>query len=58
MGPLKEEGLARALQDPGEAPVGLTLGRVLATVVHSFGVEQEEDGEIVVRLEKLTGAAP
>ena len=58
VGPLKEEGLARALQEPGDQVAQLTLGWVLATVVSSFGVEQAADGEIVVRLEKLAGRVP
>ena len=50
VGPLREAGLAAALQsDAG----GLTLARVLATVVDSYGVEEARDGQIVVRLEKL-----
>lgn len=50
VGPLHEAGLAAALQSDAE---GLTLARVLTTVVDSYGVEEARDGEIVVRLEKL-----
>ena len=52
IGPLREQGLAKALQDDG-APGTLPLGRILSTVVDSYGVEYVADGEIVVRLEKL-----
>ena len=38
---------------PGE----LTLRRILQTVVDSFGVEEVDDGAIVVRLDKLKGLA-
>jgi hypothetical protein len=54
VGPLSERAIAEALQEdspPGE----LTLRRILQTVVDSFGVEEAEDGELVVRLEKLVG---
>ena len=53
IGPLRERGLADALQDPGEPPATLTLGRILSTVVDAYGVEEVTGGEIVVRLEKL-----
>ena len=56
VGPLREEGLAEALQSDDAAPQTLTLGRVLDTVVDSFGVEGAADGRIVVRLEKLRRA--
>ena len=52
VGPLRERAIAVALQaepEPGE----LNLRRILETVVDSFGVEEAEDGELVVRLEKL-----
>ena len=52
MGPLREGGLAEALQRE-DAPGTLTLRRVLNTVVDSFGVEESSDGRITVRLEKL-----
>ena len=55
VGPLRAQRLAAALQDPDGPPGRLTLARVLATVVSSFGVEAVADGEIVVRLEKLAG---
>jgi hypothetical protein len=38
---------------PGE----LTLRRILQTVVDSFGVDEADDGRIVVRLEKVKGLA-
>jgi hypothetical protein len=56
VGPLNESSIAVALQEdspPGE----LTLRRILQTVVDSFGVEEVDDGGIVVRLEKLRGPA-
>ncbi len=53
IGPLREQGLTQALQDRVGLPGTLPLGRILATVVDSYGVEQAADGEIVVRLEKL-----
>ena len=56
VGPLREEGLAGALQDPDITPGQLTLGRILDTVVDSYGVDDAADGEIVVRLEKLVAA--
>jgi anti-sigma regulatory factor (Ser/Thr protein kinase) len=57
VGPLSERKVAEALRD-GDAPPGeLTLRRILQTVVDSFGVHESEDGRIVVRLEKLKGAA-
>lgn len=53
IGPLRERRLAQALQErDGEAGT-LTLSRILATVVDSFGVEEAADGQIVIRLEKL-----
>lgn len=53
VGPLREQRLADALQEPeGEAGT-LTLRRILSTVVDSFGVEEAGEGQIVVRLEKL-----
>ncbi|HEY1274620.1 MAG TPA: hypothetical protein VGF25_06910 [Thermoleophilaceae bacterium] len=55
VGPLNERAIAEALRD-GEQPAGaLTLKRILQTVVDSFGVEEAEDGSIMVRLEKLRG---
>ncbi len=55
VGPLGAQRLATALQDPDESAGALTLARILATVVSSFGVEAVADGKIVVRLEKLAG---
>jgi hypothetical protein len=53
VGPLRAQRLSEALQEPeGEAGT-LTLRRVLSTVVDSFGIEHVEDGQIVVRMEKL-----
>jgi hypothetical protein len=52
VGPLRERAIAAALQDSGQRPGRLTLGRILQTVVDSFGVENAPDGSIVVRLEK------
>lgn len=53
IGPLREQGLAAALQQPDGALGSFSLKRILATVVDSFGVEDSGDGSIVVRLEKL-----
>ena len=53
IGPLREHAIAEALQGPEPRPGELTLRRILETVVDSFGVEEAEDGELVVRLEKL-----
>lgn len=59
VGPLHERGLAYALQLPGAVPGGgLTLGRVLATVVDSYGFELTSAGDVLVRLEKLAGGTP
>ena len=55
VGPLPERALADALRDGESRPGVLTLRRILQTVVDSFGVEQVDDGRIVVRLEKLKG---
>jgi anti-sigma regulatory factor (Ser/Thr protein kinase) len=57
VGPLSEDKVARALRDGDPAPGELTLRRILQTVVDSFGVDESEDGRIVVRLEKLKGFA-
>jgi hypothetical protein len=52
IGPLRERAIAAALQaEP--APGELNLRRILEAVVDSFGVEEAENGELVVRLEKL-----
>jgi hypothetical protein len=58
IGPLREQPLAAALQEPDGNTGTLTLRRILATVVDSFGVEQAGDGQIVVRLEKLGPPRP
>ena len=58
IGPLRERGLADALQADDEALGMLSLRRILATVVDSFGVEESVDGTIVVRLEKRVRAIP
>lgn len=52
VGPLLERTLAEALQGPDAPPGELTLRRILQTVVDSFGVEELEEGGIVVRLQK------
>jgi anti-sigma regulatory factor (Ser/Thr protein kinase) len=52
VGPLAERTLAAALQGPDAVPGELTLRRILQTVVDSFGVEEAEEGGIVVRLQK------
>ena len=56
VGPLSEREVAEALRDGERGPGELTLRRILQTVVDSFGVEEADDGRIVVRLEKLKGA--
>jgi hypothetical protein len=54
VGPLKAGAIAEALQGPEPQPGELTLRRILETVVDSFGIEEvAEDGELVVRLEKV-----
>jgi hypothetical protein len=53
VGPLSERAIGDALRDGDAAPGELTLKRVLETVVDSFGVEDVQDGGIVVRLEKV-----
>ncbi len=55
VGPLREATIAAALQGPPE-PGQLGLRRVLETVVDSFGVDEAEGGELVVRLEKRVPA--
>jgi hypothetical protein len=57
VGPLSEHKVAEALRDGEAAPGELTLRRILQTVVDSFGVDEADDGRIVVRLEKLKGLA-
>jgi hypothetical protein len=54
IGPLREHGLADALQvEDNDRAGSLSLRRILATVVDSFGVEESVDGTIVIRIEKL-----
>ena len=53
IGPLREQRLAEALQEPDGDTGTLSLRRILSTVVDSFGVEEAGDGQIVVRMEKL-----
>jgi len=55
VGPLSEHKVAEALRDGDAMPGELTLRRILQTVVDSFGVDESDDGRIVVRLEKLKG---
>ena len=52
IGPILTGPVADALQGPAAKPGELTLGRILQTVVDSYGVEKVEDGHMVVRLEK------
>jgi len=54
VGPLHSDSLAKALQEPDVPPYKLTLARILNTVVDSYGVENAEDGHIVIRLDKVT----
>jgi anti-sigma regulatory factor (Ser/Thr protein kinase) len=57
VGPLSEHKVAEALRDGNALPGELTLRRILQTVVDSFGVDEADDGRIVVRLEKIKGIA-
>jgi 2-keto-3-deoxy-6-phosphogluconate aldolase len=57
VGPLSEHKVAEALRDGEASPGELTLRRILQTVVDSFGVDEADDGAIVVRLEKVKGVA-
>jgi anti-sigma regulatory factor (Ser/Thr protein kinase) len=57
VGPLSELKIAEALRDGDAMPGELTLRRILQTVVDSFGVDESDDGRIVVRLEKVKGIA-
>jgi hypothetical protein len=52
IGPILTGAVAEALQGPPARPGELTLGRILQTVVDSYGVEKVEDGHMIVRLEK------
>ena len=58
IGPLREHGIAQALQEDAGRSRTLPLGRILATVVDSYGFEEVADGDIVVRLEKLVPRRP
>ena len=53
VGPLREQRLAEVLQAPDGDTGTLSLRRILSTVVDSFGVEQADDGRVVIRMEKL-----
>jgi hypothetical protein len=55
VGPLSERAIADALADGEMRPGALTLRRILQTVVDSFGVDQVDDGRVVVRLVKRKG---
>ena len=57
VGPLSEHKVAEARRDGDAMPGELTLRRILQTVVDSFGVDEADDGRIVVRLEKVKGVA-
>jgi hypothetical protein len=57
IGPILTGAVAEALQGPPAKPGELTLGRILQTVVDSYGVEQVEDGHMIVRLEKAVRRA-
>jgi hypothetical protein len=51
VGPLDARAITHALRD-GDARPGLTLERILKTVVDSFGVEDVDGDGVMVRLEK------
>jgi hypothetical protein len=53
VGPLREQRLAEVLQQSDGETGTLSLRRILSTVVDSYGVEEAEDGQIVIRMEKL-----
>jgi hypothetical protein len=55
VGPLSEHKVVEALRNGEASPGELTLRRILQTVVDSFGVDESDDGRIVVRLEKVKG---
>jgi len=57
VGPLRSEALANALQEPDDTPGNHTLGRILNTIVDSYGVENATDGHIVIRLVKIARPA-
>ena len=48
-----QRAVADALKDGVQRPGELTLRPILQTFVDSLGVEESEEGSIVVRLEKL-----
>ena len=58
IGPLREGRLTAALQESDGEAGTLSLARILSAVVDSFGVEPADDGQIVVRLEKLGTPRP
>ena len=53
VGPLSEPKVMEALEDGDRPPGELSLGRVLQTVVDSFGVDEAVDGRVTVLLEKV-----
>ena len=53
IGPLRERPISTALQGPDPPGDELALGRILETVVDSFGIEAVDGDELVVRLDKL-----
>jgi hypothetical protein len=55
VGPLSERAIRDALADGEVRPGELTLRRILQTVVDSFGVEQVDNGRVLVRLVKRKG---
>ena len=55
VGPLSERAIRDALADGEVRPGELTLRRILETVVDSFGVEQVDNGRVLVRLVKRKG---
>ena len=57
IGPILTGAVAEALQSPEGKPGELTLGRILQTIVDSYGVEKVEDGHMIVRLEKAVRRA-
>jgi hypothetical protein len=54
VGPLREDVISRALHGPPPARGELGLRRILEAVVDSYGVEVARDGQIDVRLDKVT----
>jgi anti-sigma regulatory factor (Ser/Thr protein kinase) len=53
VGPLSANKVSEALENGQRPPGGLTLRRVLLTVVDSFDVDEDADGHVSVMLEKL-----